>query len=169
MGMLRRWQLIFGGKIASLTLIRASVSSWTVQGWLMCLTECRKWAGHLITSVPSSASSCWHKLLCTSRNPLSPASAHVSVLLPGCEQGLHAALMESVSGSLGRNMDTREQKAILMLECCIPMTPWPLLLYLSVHWYLINVLETMLWYKENDLSRDIWPQPFWRSCTLITA
>lgn len=93
--------------------------------------------------MPSSASSCWHKLSCTSRNPLSPASAHVSGLLPGCEQGLH-----SQSLFLAVWAETWTQGSKKRSWCWDVAFLWPLDLYcctsLSTDIYM---LETMLGYK----------------------
>lgn len=68
-----------------------------------------------------------------------PVNQHVSVCR--CQTG-NAGLAfgwqafmppsQSVSDTLGRNMDTREQKMVLMPGCCIPTTPPPLLVYFSV-------------------------------------
>lgn len=139
MGILQGRQMISRG-IPSLTLIGASVNSPDSSGltdvfdWIQDNGQASKKRQCL--RQPAAADTYCHAEKGTHAGPT--GSARVSVLLPDCEHrlcfrilGPHATLTESVSDSLGRNMETREQKVVLMLGCCIPTTPPPLLV--SVH------------------------------------
>lgn len=161
MGMLKGYQMISRG-IPSLTLIGASVNSWTVLGWLMCSTGCRS-MGRPVNSVSAFVNQQLLTHIAIHRKEPTQGPRHQQASVCCCQtasaglaSGCQPLTPPSLSLILTVWAETWTPGSRKWYWCWAVAFPRPLhllLVCLSVHWYLIHVLDTVLGNTANGLSR----------------
>lgn len=169
MGMLQGWQMISRG-IPSLTLIGASVNSWTVLGWLMCSTGCRT-TGRPVSSVNAFVNQqlLTHIVIHKKEPMQGPLHQHVSVcccqtVSTGRAFGCQALMPPSQSLFLTVWAETRTRGSRKRSWSWVVAFPRPLHLSwctcLSTD--ISSMRLTLCWETQQMACQGhIWPQPSW--------